>query len=55
MPLVNCKIDLELTWHRDCVISSVNAGAGQVVSFMITNTKLYVPVVTLSTKDNNNL
>ena len=55
MPLVNCKIDLELTWHKDCMISSVNAAAGQVVSFMIINTKLYVPVVTLSTKDNNNL
>ena len=37
------------------MISSVNAAAGQVVSFMITNTKLYVPVVTLSTIDNNNL
>ena len=55
MPLVNCKIDLELTWHKYCIISSVDAAAGQVVSFMITNTKLYVPVVTLSTKDNNNL
>ena len=55
MPLVNCKIDLELTWHKNCMISSVNAAAGQVVSFMITNTKLYVPVVTLSTEDNNNL
>ena len=55
MPLVNCKIDLKLTWHKDCMISSVNAAAGQVVSFMITNTKLYVPVVTLSAKDNNNL
>ena len=55
MPLVNCKIDLELTWHKDCMISSTNAAAGQVVSFMITNTNLYVPVVTLSTKDNNNL
>ena len=55
MPLVNCKIDLELTWHKDCIVSSVNASAGQVVSFLITNTKLYVPVVTLSTKDNNNL
>ena len=55
MPLVNCKIDLELTWHKDCMISNVNAAAGQVVSFMITNTKLYVPVVTLSTKDINNL
>ena len=46
MPLVNCKIDLELTWHKDCMISSVNAPAGQLVSFMITNTKLYVPIVT---------
>ena len=55
MPLVNCKIDLDLTWHKDCMISSANAAAGQVVSFIITNTKLYVPVVTLSTKDNNNL
>ena len=55
MPLVNRKIDLELTWHKDCMISSANAAAGQVVSFMITNTKLYVPVVTLPTKDNNNL
>ena len=55
MPLVNYKVDLELTWHKDCMISSVNAAAGQAVSFMITNIKLYVPVVTLSTKDNNNL
>ena len=55
MPLANCKIDLELTWHKDCIISSADAAAGQVVSFMITNTKLYVPVVTLHTKDNNNL
>ena len=37
------------------MISSANAAAGQVVSFIITNTKLYVPVVTLSTKGNNNL
>ena len=55
LPLVNCKIDLELTSHKDCMISSANDAAGQVASFMITNTKLYVPVVTLSTKDNTNL
>ena len=56
MPLVNCKIDLELTWNKDCMISSVDAAAANhVVSFMITDTKLYVPVVTLSTKDNTNL
>ena len=55
LPLVNCKIDLELTWHKDCIISSADTAAGQAVSFMITNTKLYVPVVTLPTKDNNDL
>ena len=55
MPLVNCKIDLKFTWHKDCMISSADAAAGQVVSFMITNTKLYVPIVTLSTNDNTNL
>ena len=55
MPLVNCKIDLELTWHKDCMISSANAAASQVVSFMITSTKLYLPIVTLSTNDNTNL
>ena len=55
MPLVNCKIDLELTWHKDCMIFSANTATGQVVSFMTTNSKLYVPVVTLSTKDNTNL
>ena len=27
MPLVNCKIDIELTWHKDCMISSANAAA----------------------------
>ena len=37
------------------MIFSVNAAADQVVSFMIRNTKLYVPIVTLSAEDNNNL
>ena len=55
LPLANCKNDLELAWHKDCMISSANAAAGQAVSFMITDTKLYVPIVTLSTKDNTNL
>ena len=55
MPLVNCKVDLELTWTKNCVISSADAAANTVVSFKITDTKLYVPIVTLSTKDNSNL
>ena len=40
-----------MTWSKDCVISSV---AGQ-TKFAITETKLYVPVVTLSTQDNAKL
>ena len=55
LPVVNCKIDLELTSCKGCIISSADAAAGQVVSFMITDAKLYVPIVTLSTKDNTNL
>ena len=48
MPLINCKIYLELDWVKNCVISSV---AG-VTTFKVTNTKLYVPIVTLSSKVN---
>ena len=51
MPLINCKIHLELNWTKNCVMSSI-AGA---TAFQITSTKLYVPIVTLSTKDNVNL
>ena len=49
--LINCKTHLELNWTKDCIMSSV-AGA---TTFKITSTKLYVPIVTLSTKDNVNL
>ena len=51
MLLINCKIHLELNWTKHCVMSSI-AGAA---TFKITNTKLYVTIVTLSTKDNVNL
>ena len=48
MPLINCEINLILTWSSTCVITKSN-GAG---TFAITDTKLYVPVVTLSTQEN---
>ena len=51
MPLINCEVTLILTWSRDCVITN-STGAGK---FAITETKLYVPVVTLSTQDNAKL
>ena len=51
MPLVNCEINLILTWLSTCVIVSTNI-ADQNARFAITGTKLYVPVVTLSTQEN---
>ena len=50
MPLINCKIHLELSWSKDCVMSTVAE-----TTCKITTTKIYVPIVTLSTKDNVNL
>ena len=52
--LINCKIILILTWSEHCVIVST-ANANQGATFAITDTKLYVPVVTLSTQDNTKL
>ena len=51
MPLINCKIKLNLTWKKECVLSTV---AGDAV-FIIYDTKLYVPVVTLSKEDNKKI
>ena len=51
MPLINCKVYLELNWTEDCNLSS----AGNTAKFAITDTKLHVPIVTLSTKDSANL
>ena len=48
MPLINCEVNLILIWSSTCVITNCN-GAG---TFAITDTKLYVPVVTLSTQEN---
>ena len=51
MPLINCEVNLILTWSKDCVITN-STGEGK---FAITETKLYVLAVTLSTKDNEKL
>ena len=51
MPLINYETNLILTWSRNCVIAN-STGAGK---FVITETKLYVPIVTLSTQDNAKL
>ena len=51
MPLINCEVNLILIWSSTCVITN-STGAGR---FAITDTRLYVPVVTLSTKENTKL
>ena len=48
MPLINCEVSPILTWSSSCVITN-STGAGK---FAVTDKKLYVPVVTLSTQDN---
>ena len=54
MPLINCEVNIILTWSRNCVIVSSN-DAIQNATFAITDTQLYVPVVTLSTQNNAKL
>ena len=54
MPLINCEITLDLNRSENCVIVVTNVAA-QATTISITDTKLYVPVVTLSTQDNAKL
>ena len=68
MPLINCQVSLTWTWSEKCVeyitkeaanpkadpvIPAINAPTS--VTFQITDTKFYAPVVTLSAEDNNKL
>ena len=51
IPLINCEVNLILTWSSTCVLIATNI-PNQNATFAITDTKLYVPVVTLSTQEN---
>ena len=51
MPLINCEVDLLLTWFKDCVITN----SIDEEKFAISETKLYVLVIVLSTQDNAKL
>ena len=69
MPLINCEISLVLTWSKNCVLTRKATRDGDPdadpavatidnptnATFKITDTKLYVPVVTLSTKNDKKL
>ena len=58
--LINCEVEVILTWSENCVLAdmTVDADANPAIlaplcaTFKITDTKLYMPVVTLS-KENN--
>ena len=54
MPLINCEINIFLTWSANCVIIYTDV-ANQNTTFAIIETKLYVPVAILSTQDNAKL
>ena len=54
MPLINCEIELILTWSTGYIIIYTDV-ANQGPTFTITETNLYVPVVTLSTQGNAKL
>ena len=54
MPLINCEINLDLNWSKNCVIVAATV-ADKGATFSITDTELYVPVVTSSTQNNAKL
>ena len=47
MPLINCRVELSLNWYVRCLLTVANTA-----SFKITDAKIYVPIVTLSSEDN---
>ena len=65
--LINCEIDLILSWSKNCVLADMTVRAAGnnddlpvivapiELEFQIKDTKLYVPFVSLSTKDDNKL
>ena len=53
MSFINCGINLILTWSANCVI--ITDVSNQGATFAVTETKLNVAEVTLSTPDNAKL
>ena len=53
MPLINCKVELSLTWIENCVFTAA-AHANEVI-FKMTDAKLYFQIVTLSAENNAKL
>ena len=49
--LINCETGFDLSWTKSCVLIEYHNNITG-INFMITSTKLYVPVVTLYINDN---
>ena len=54
MYLINCEVNLVLTWSTNCVVTSCTS-ANQATTFAVTDRKLYIPVATLLTEGNSKL
>ena len=71
MPLINCEVTLTLTWSENCVLTDITTQASRAAqggnparlaknapangTFQITDTKLYIPVITLSSENDKRL
>ena len=62
MPLLSCKVELKLKWTKYYILSVAgsenninNKGNANIIIFTIKDTKLYVPVITLSARGNKKL
>ena len=53
MPLIKCKVEISSNWIKNCVLTTADNASK--TTFEITDTKLYVPIVTLSAEDNAKL
>ena len=59
MSLISCKVELKLKWTKYCALSAgssdnTNATSNNII-FAIKDTKLFVPFITLSARDNQKL
>ena len=63
IPLINCEIEVILTWPKNCVLTDITANAANNSAIVaptgleieLKETKLYVPVVTLSKENDTKL
>ena len=57
IPLINCEVELILNWSKNCVLTDMTAAnnAPTGLEFQITDTRLYIPVVSWSKENDKNL